>query len=127
MKKQIVVGCATLGLAVLTYVAIPLTSNAQAPAKESLEQKVVRLENEVSELKKEIAALKRARSVMTLSPNYSQSLPALVNPAKPLPGTPFGFNGQTYYKMPLNEKGNSAIQVQNTPITTANPVLISPK
>jgi hypothetical protein len=112
MKKHILIGLNIAALTTVGYFSFTSVSSAQAPKGESIEQKVVRLEKEVTELRKEIAALKQYRSVGTWTPNY---LPG--QPAQKLPGTPYSFNGQTYYLMPLNSNGARANGAAKTPST----------
>jgi hypothetical protein len=116
MRKQIAIGFVALTLATTVYFVFPPASNAQAPKTETLEQKVVRLENEVRELRREVARLKIKRSENVIR------IPAarpLFNGQKPQPGTPFVFNGETYYLVPLNENRNGA----NTRTATASPTV----
>ncbi|MBC8134714.1 MAG: hypothetical protein H8F28_02370 [Fibrella sp.] len=129
MNKKIVIGFAALSLATFAYFNFSTASVAQPPAaKESLEEKVVRLEKEVSELRKEVARLKNVPQVTTIPAIRYQDLQNLqVGRAEPLPGTPFTFNGQTYYQMLLNEKLDNTDGTVNARITATNPLVIPPK
>lgn len=119
MNKKIAIVFAALGFAAVAYGALSTASNAQSPAKESMEQKVVRLEKEVSDLRKEVVRLKSSAHVFTFSDVNPQ-----IGRAAPQPGTPFGFNGQTYYYVPLNENpsvSDAAVRLPGVETNFLNP------
>ena len=103
MNNKIVIGIAALGIAAVAYGTLSPASNAQAPAGETTEQKIARLEKEVSDLRKEVTRLKRFANVVTIpapAPRVGRVVPTP-------PGKPFGFNGQTYYYVPLSDAAGS--------------------
>lgn len=112
MKKQMVVRVAAFGLVTAAYLSLPAASVAQAPKTlapkaETLEQKVIRLEKEVRELREDVARLKSQRPTVTLTPNYLQQPPSQLAPSQRPDGTPFNFNGKTYYRMELHGNGGA--------------------
>ncbi|MBC7805779.1 MAG: hypothetical protein H7145_06475 [Akkermansiaceae bacterium] len=113
MKKQIAIVFIAACLTSVAYFNFPTASNAQTPTNESLQQKVIRLEKEVRELRKEVARLKRPSNVITIPAN-----PPRFGRTESFPGTPFLFNGQTYYQVPLDENRNSADVLSIATLTT---------
>ncbi|MES2461019.1 MAG: bZIP transcription factor [Armatimonadota bacterium] len=88
----------------------------QAPDSAALQRKVEALEKQVELLQKQVEDLKKWRNVAA----FTQQTPPLPS-TEVLPGTPFQFNGRTYYGMLL--KGNAAPALDRTKLGNG---LISP-
>ena len=131
---------AVTGMGALVYLgAATSTTHAQtepAPDAAALQRKIEMLEKQVERLTKQVEALKRQPGViMWVRPNLPVQPPApayeaIIRPlAEPL-GTPFEFNGKTYYRSLLPQTV-TAPQGQPTVMTIDPqgkvPILSAPK
>ena len=102
---------AVTGIGALVYLGITAsTTQAQtepAPDAAALQRKVEMLEKQVERLTKQVEALKRqpGRTALFAPPSYYLRVPppapayeAIIRPRAEPPGTPFEFNGKTYYR-----------------------------
>ena len=128
MKNRYATILVLAGLGALSYLGLSTTaSNAQtntAPkeAATPLERKVEQLEKQVALLQKQVEELKQRPMTLTYMNPIGQA-----QPSEPPPGTPFEFNGRTYYRVPLKAGSASTVNsgeataVRVTPVTPGAP------
>jgi hypothetical protein len=113
VSSLIALGC--VGTSVATSRAQTETTVAQnAPDSAALQRKVEALEKQVEQLKKQVDELKQKRTTFSLvkptQPNLTIPLQRWQTlPAEPPPGTPFQFNGRTYYRSLLETQAQANI------------------
>lgn len=107
------VALGSVGAAVATSRAQADTTVSQnAPDPAALQRKVEALEKQVEQLKKQVDELKQNRQNRTTFSLVNPTLPNLTVrlrnvPAEPPPGTPFQFNGRTYYRSLLDKQAQA--------------------
>jgi hypothetical protein len=107
LTSVIATGC--IGATIATSRAQAETTVSQAaPDSAALQRKVEALEKQVEHLKKQVEELKQTRSTLRFLPTQPNLTLPLQRwqtvPAEPPPGTPFQFNGRTYYRSLLESK-----------------------
>ncbi len=111
LSSLVALGC--VGASIATSRAQTDTKAAQnAPDSAALQRKVEALEKQVDQLKKQVEELKQNRMTFSLvqptRPNSTLPLQRWQTvPAEPPLGTPFRFNGRTYYRSLLETQAQA--------------------
>ena len=111
LTSLIALGCVSDSIAT-SRAQTETTKSQNVPDSASLQRKVEALEKQVEQLKKQVEELKQKRMTFSLvqptRPNLTLPLQRWQTaPAEPPPGTPFQFNGRTYYRSLLETQAQA--------------------
>ncbi len=99
------------------------TESQGTPDSAALKRKVEAMEKQVELLTKQVEELKKQRNTFTLvQPSQRIIPPDRWQPERvePPPGTPFQFNGRTYYRSLLDSKAQATASISANPATGAS-------